>query len=293
MGETSTTSIQEELVAGSTDYVRFIILAQARTGSTMLVHALRSNPHIRCFGEVLNKAVPFVAFGVDGYDNSSAGDRALRDGDFRAFLRERIYCRHPEEIRAAGFKLLYGQFWDFRGLVEHLVEDTEIRVLYLQRRNILRILLSLKMAQTTGVWVKVGGSRLTLANLRKASRHPQRAAARLPGLLRRAMHRRKAPRVRVTITKDELFKFIIKEKLTADRLDDRFREHPKLTVYYEDVISRRRTTLDQVQAFIGVEARRLDITTRQQNPEPLRQLLANYDELYEAFKDTPHAAFFD
>ena len=32
---------------------------------------------------------------------------------------------------------------------------------------------------------------------------------------------------------------------------------------------------------------------RRQNPEPLRELLANYDELYEAFRGTPYAAFFD
>lgn len=297
MGETRTSSKQEAPATGSGDYAKFMILAEARTGSTMLVRALTSHPSIRCFGEVFNKMVPFVAFGVDGYDNFSARERTRRDRDFTSFLRERIYCSQPEEIRAVGFKTLYGQFWGFRGLLEHLVDDAEIRVLHLKRRNILRMLVSLKMAQATGVWVEIGGSKFTLANLLRASRHPLRAASRLPRLLwppklvRQPLQ--KAPRIRVTVTKDELFKFIVKEKLTATHYDDRLGAHPKLTLFYEDLLTQREKVFNQVQSFLGVEPRPLAITLRRQNPEPLRDLLENYDHLYEAYRNTPHAWMFD
>ena len=297
MGETRTSSKQEAPATGSGDYAKFMILAEARTGSTMLVRALTSHPSIRCFGEVFNKMVPFVAFGVDGYDNFSARERTRRDRDFTSFLRERIYCSQPEEIRAVGFKTLYGQFWGFRGLLEHLVDDAEIRVLHLKRRNILRMLVSLKMAQATGVWVEIGGSKFTLANLLRASRHPLRAAAKLPRLLRPPMlagkPRRETLRVRVTITKDELFKFIIRTKSKAGHLDDRFQEHPRLTLFYEDMLEQRVEVFNQVQTFLGVEPTPLAVTLRRQNPEPLRDLLENYDHLYEAYRNTPHAWMFD
>ncbi len=91
----------------SGDYVRFIVLAGGRTGSNMLVQALNSSPSITCFGEILNRQIEFVGFNVDGYDNFGGKDRALRDRDFNEFLSQRIYCLHPEEIRAIGFKLLY------------------------------------------------------------------------------------------------------------------------------------------------------------------------------------------
>ncbi len=42
-----------------------------------------------------------------------------------------------------------------------------------------------------------------------------------------------------------------------------------------------------------MEPKRLTVRLRRQNPEPLRELIENYDELYAAFKDSPHAAFFD
>ena len=263
----------------------------------MLVQALSSNPHIRCFGEIFNTKVPFVAFGVEGYDNFGAQERTLRDRDFRAFLRERIYCRHPEEIQAVGFKALYGQFWGFRDLLECLVEDTEIRVLHLKRRNILRTLVSLRLAQATDVWVKIGESRGTRTTMLSVARHPLRAATKLPRLLGLPMlagkPRSEPPHVRVAVTKDELFKFIIRTDLTAAHFDDLFRDHPMLTVCYEDMLKRRNDVFHRAQSFLGVPPKRLAVTLRRQNPEPLRELMANYDELYEAYRNTPHAWMFD
>ncbi|MGB2694181.1 MAG: hypothetical protein WBD55_03220, partial [Dehalococcoidia bacterium] len=106
-----------------TSSTRFVIRAAARTGSTMLVRALNSHPNVRCFGELFNDEVDFVPFEVDGYDNFSARDRQLRDGDPVSFLSERIFCAQPPEISAVGFKLLYAQNWSFPGLIEHLAED--------------------------------------------------------------------------------------------------------------------------------------------------------------------------
>jgi hypothetical protein len=80
--------------------------------------------------------------------------------------------------------------------------------------------------------------------------------------------------------------------MNVRHFDNLFEKHPKLTVFYEDIIDQRERIYDQVQAFLGVEPQRLTETTHQQNPEPLRQLLENYEELYEAFRDSPHAWMF-
>ncbi|MCH7837949.1 MAG: hypothetical protein IIC26_05510 [Chloroflexi bacterium] len=151
MAETSATSSKSEAKAGSTDYTRFIIVSGPRTGSHMLAQALNSSRDIVCFREVFNYLFDFVQFEVDGYDNSSARDLALREEHPLRFLDERIFGRHPEEIRAVGFKYHYEQGWAYRGLRERLVEDTEIRMVHLKRRNLLRMLLSRKIAKHGGL----------------------------------------------------------------------------------------------------------------------------------------------
>ena len=186
-----------ESVARSTGYSKFIILGAARTGSNMLVQALNSSPELTCFGELFHPNLDFLGFNVEGYDNFDNKDRALRDGDLPAFLRERVYCAHPEATQAVGFKLLYGHVWGFPGLLGALTEDTEIRVLHLKRRNLLRTMLSLKIAETTGVWLE--DRRLTLANIGTALRHPLRVATRL----RRPLRRPPASRVKLTLPVEE------------------------------------------------------------------------------------------
>ena len=42
-----------------------------------------------------------------------------------------------------------------------------------------------------------------------------------------------------------------------------------------------------------MEAAPLTVSLRKQNPEPLRELVENFDELYDAFKHAPEAAYFE
>jgi hypothetical protein len=262
----------------------------------MLASSLNSSPEIICFRELFNWLGRTIDYNVEGYDRFSVEDRALRQRDFTEFLQERIFCPHPQEIRAVGFKMPYDHFSGFEGLLDWLAEDTNIRVVHLKRRNQLRMLISGKYAWTTGSWVEdrkqTLRSKFRLSNAPGALRHPRRAVTRLWRFLRpkRLWLARRMP---LTLPAEDCQAFYEKIERDETYYGNRFREHPALTVYYEDLVSRRRTTLDQVQTFLGAKPRRLDVTTRQQNPEPLRNFLANYDELYEAFKDTPYAAFFD
>ena len=77
------------------------------------------------------------------------------------------------------------------------------------------------------------------------------------------------------------------------RVDEAFESHPKLTVFYEDLVQRPQEVFAHVQSFLGLDPRPLAVTSHRQNPEPLRELLGNYAELREAFRDTPYAWLFD
>ena len=294
MGAKHMASKQEEPGTGSTDYARFIILYDARTGSNLLAQALNSSPHIICFRELFNKTMEFIDFSVEGYDNFSTEDRALRDRDYESFLRERIFCRHPDEVSAVGFKLIvFGQAGWFDGLLPYLAEDRQIRVLYLARRNVLRRLVSLKLALATGVWRERVRPGLTLARLLIAARHPLRVASMLPRLMQPAKPRQEVVRPQVSVSEEELFGAIIGARHNAAHYDDLFRDHQMRTLFYEELVDDQEETLAQAQSFLGVDPGPLRIALRKQNPEPLPKLLENYDELREAFRDTQHAWMFE
>lgn len=292
MRETRTVPESRGPAAYPSDYVRFIILSGPRTGSHMLAQALNSSPHIRCFREVFNGRLDFVDFSVDGYDNFNSRDIVSRKGDPVRFLRERVFCRHPAETRAVGFKFLYEHHWDFPGLLDELVEDRDLMVLHLRRRNSVRMLVSLKIAEETGIWVKAE-SKVTKANLLKALRHPLKAVGRMRWNLQRPEQPKDRRQARVTITLDELFKFSVGTHLTGKQFDKLFREHQVLPVFYEDLVDNREPAFAQVQSFLGVEPESLAVTLRRQNPEPLSELLGNYDELYAELKDSPVAWFME
>ncbi len=280
-------------MAEGSSYVRFIVVGGPRTGSSMLVQALNSSPRITCFREVFNGRLDFVDFSVEGYDNFSSRERTLRSDDPVRFLRERVFCPHPERVRAVGFKFLYGQHWDFPGIMERLIEDRELRVLDLRRHNPLRMLVSFKLAQLTGVWAQRDAPNLTRANLLQALRHPMRTLQRIQRRLPPARLPGGGPRPRVTISPEECYTFMVETNMKTARYDELFGDHPKLTLFYEDMVDRRDDLFAEAQSFLGVEPGPLTVTIRRQNPEPLRELIENYDQLYAAFKDTPQAAFFD
>ena len=276
------------------DYRRFMILSGPRTGSHMLAQALNSAPHIVCFREVFNGRLDFIQYQVDGYDDFSERDIALRKDDPVRFLRERIFCDHPEGVRAVGFKFHYGHQWDFPGILEALTGDAGLHVIRLERRNLLRMLVSLKLAETTGVWLQDGTSKVTPANALRAVRHPIKAARRVGRLFSRPTPSGgDGPAQRVTISVDECYQFMVSTELRYENFDKLFERHPTLQLYYEDMVADRAAVFRDAQVFLGVEPAPLEVTLRQQNPEPLRDLITNYDELREAFKDSPQAAFFD
>jgi hypothetical protein len=279
------------------EYARFIILSAARTGSNMLASSLNTSPSITCFREIFNILGRSIDFNVEGYDRHDASDRALRDSDFDTFLRTRIFCAHPPQVRAVGFKMTYHHFFGFDGLREWLIEQRAVRVIHLRRHNLLRSLVSEKIAMMTQAWLEAEtgslASKLRPSTLLRAARHPLRYAARLRAALRPREPPSKARSSSVAIPPEECIAYFRNIQWQAARYDELFQEHPKLTVHYEDLLQRREATFNQVQSFLSIDPTTLGIATRRQNPEPLHELLANYDELHAAFEGTPYAAFFD
>jgi len=273
----------------STPYRRFIILSDARTGSHMLAQALDSSPLVICFRELFNGQLDLIQYDVEGYDNRDEADFALRKEDPLRFLRERIFCEHPG-IDAVGFKYHY-MHWTFPGVLDELTGDDDLYVLHLTRRNQLRMFVSLKLAEETGVWLvrTPAGQKPSIAS--QVLRAPANALARLRGTPVPEIKGREKPRVHVDVT--EFYEFMVRADLRKHRNVERFSKHPMHEVVYEEMVADPEPIFDEAQRFLGLEPIKLTIETRRQNPEPLRNLIENYEELREAYAGTNAEPFFD
>jgi hypothetical protein len=276
-------------------YKRFIILSGPRTGSHLLAQALNAHPNIVCFREVFNGELELVQFGVEGYDDHSKAEYDRREEDAVSFLNERVFCEWPSDVQAVGFKFHYTHHWAFPGLLEHLTQDRELAVVHLRRENALRRLVSLKLAEQTGVWLQEEAPKPTLSAGKAllALRRPVVALRRLGEMVRRAPQAVTPGKPQVVITPEELQEHVIADAMRQGSHLDLYKDHPMLDVTYRDLVERGDEAFGSVCDFLGVKRRRFSTTLQRQNPEPLRDLIENYDELREAFAGTPEEAFFD
>lgn len=229
---------------GHSDYRRFMILSRTRTGSTMLLSFLNSHPNIYAEGEIF---------------------RALNGRSYK-YILDKVYSTHPSYIKAKGFKIFYtdpmdddsNEVWD------DLTGMDDLYVIHLKRRNILRTILSRKIAATQGVWATWSRKERN-SDINKM----------------------------VSFTVEEL-EFSFKQTRDAEIKGDLdFCEHPLITAYYEDLVADTENEFGKVTDFLGVEYVPPKTNLRKQNPESLRDLIVNYDELKSAFSGTGWHDFFD
>jgi LPS sulfotransferase NodH len=120
---------------GHTDYVPFIILAHARTGSNMLLSMLRSHPQVLVRGEVFARVEPDAV---------------------HATVARTLQGRVPRTIGAAGCKVFYyhplgdrsGDLW------RELDAIPDLHVVHLRRQNVLRTIVSREIADQRDEWLQ-------------------------------------------------------------------------------------------------------------------------------------------
>lgn len=112
---------------------RFILVAPARSGSTLLRTTLNAHPQITCHGEVLSQHV--LGWSMGAMARPTADEfRRIRARDLLGFSEQYIY-RPTKPV--TGFKLLYSHpRIDIAELFEALVEDRAVRTVHLWRRDL-------------------------------------------------------------------------------------------------------------------------------------------------------------
>lgn len=228
---------------GGNDYKRFMILARSRTGSNLLASFLNSHPNVYIVGEIFAR---------------------LHGSDYRRALRK-LFSKHPSYVKAVGFKIFYYHPIDDAqsGLWDDLTRASDLYVVHLKRRNVLRTLLSRKIVGKDDMW---------------ASRRERPDAADTR---------------RVEFTADELRDGFLETENRQLEAEKRFRNHNVVEIHYEDLAADPSRQFERVTNWLGVPARVPKSSLRKQNPEKLSELIANYAELKSEFAGTAWGRYFE
>lgn len=245
---------------------RFLVLAGRRSGTTLLVESLDSHPDIECRKDVFSIRRRWRYFQVD-----------YKDGLFypyrTASLQHRIdYILRRRRligsflagvfsptggVKAKGIRLSYEQSRKYPAVIPWVL-DNDIRVVHLIRENGLKAIVSHFTAKKRG---------LTHTTSKVA-----KVTLRLP------------PR--------ELMAALVKREREVERYRALFRDRPYGEVSYESFLARKEEETRRLLGFLGID-RYAPLTSRlvKQNPDSLREILENYDEIARALHGTPFAGY--
>lgn len=251
--------------------VRFVVLAHERSGSTLLASALGQHPRIVMFGELFNDEddARYEAYlqGVSKYGRGPAenGDSAYHCGDDGAEFLARIYQANGKKGYAVGFKIHYNQgsvasvqtAWQF------LTTHTDIRVIQLERANLLDAYVSLQTAIQTGEWARITDDPI---------------ADSAPTL---------------TLDPMECINYFQTIERQARRARRAFRHHRLLHLVYErDLCQRFDDSLRRAQEFLGVLTFPVAPLTHKQSALPLGERIGNFSRLADFFTGSPYEHYF-
>ncbi|GAB4430082.1 MAG: hypothetical protein Fur0044_27770 [Anaerolineae bacterium] len=156
----------------------------------------------------------------------------------------------------------------------------QLHVIHLKRRNILQTLLSKKISQQTKISKATKGNQLKDIQKRKVELSYEDYLQDIRGR-------------KVEFTYEELVtEFKTLTSLEAE-FDNKFRSHPILTIYYEDLVSRLNPEIEKITNFLGLPFYNPKSEYIKLNPENLSTLIANYESLKREFSGTEWSHFFE
>lgn len=245
--------------------MKYIIIGMPRTGSTLVQTTLAQHPKVRSFGELFH----WVRGEREGRHaiETPAGKLFFdpEKDDPQAFLDEVVWAGDRPDVRAAGFKLFakYVQAESTQDLFSKLkANNPDLSVIYIERRNILDVMASWRMASVSGEWMRRTGE----------GEEKQPPTCSFPV--------------------DAAEEFLDTHVGGVERLDRWVNGMRCLRVDYDDISDNFQRVARDMFEFLGVEP--IDIQpaiVKQANRSP-RQVLENWDELAAHFRGTAHEHLF-
>jgi hypothetical protein len=240
---------------------KFLLLSSQRTGSAFLEQCLNSHEEIKCRGEVL------LGYGGDykklppRFLKKYRRTRTLWQSICSGALIDPMNCidSHltiPNGYSAAGFRLMYNQIErDFR-VKRHLEQISDVKIVLLQRKNILKQFVSLKLMHNQSKYGRFSAHVFEKQNI-----------------------------IKVRINPSEAIEYMNKIHLQKERYRKFFANLEMLEINYEDMIGTgglNETSSASLCSFLDVKKTPLISKQVKMNPSNLQDIIINYDELMNA-----------
>lgn len=257
----------EKRWAGQADYTRFIILGRSRVGSNLLRGLLNDHSQIMVMGELFQNKNE-IGWAMEGFPGDGRTTAMFLQQPVR-FLERKMWRNYPQGITAVGFKIFYYHARDdaWAPVWPYLQADTALRVIHIKRRNVLKTHLSRQLALASDKWVKTA----------VAGPKPANGSLNQP----------------ITLNYEDCLADFENTRTWEKEADAFFADHPIIDLFYEDFAQDLAGQMKRMQTFLGVDYEDVRPQTEKQRRRPLRQTIANFDELKAQFADSPWSPFFD
>ena len=277
-------ALKAGVARGHTNYQRFIVLTQARSGSNLLCDLLNSSGQAVVSGELFQPQRIIWNYKVpDRYLGSEMLTR--RQNTPIQFLEDDVFRPFPRGVQAVGFKLFYnharegatGQsLWTY--LTKAGGDMAGLKVIHLRRENFLKTFLSFRRAVESKVFI----DRMTLLEkgIGKAASRDNRTGS--SGPMTKA----------ITLDYQQCLQAF---EASAYEQTERIREFANrevLDLTYEALTQDYEAQIKRVQSFLGLKPEPLYTSMKKQNKRSLSESIANYWELKEKFAGSQWAHFF-
>ncbi len=247
----------------STPYRRFALVATQRSGSTLLVKSLDSEPRIFCAGEIFHGGqhthhpecnYPQTIFGSRFI--ARVADRYFQAARVRNHV-EQIYIRHSAAVRAVGFKVMTSQLRKYHTLLPSLAAMDTV-LFYLYRQDSFAAALSNFRAKLSGVY------------------HSDRKIA----------HRSTTP---VTANLDDFHAEFRRSVRHKEEVLGFHAAHGGVLLAYEDLVSQWDAVMTAIGEALGVPQLRVDKLLDRLGDSAESVQITNLDALRERFGSSVHS----
>ena len=237
----------------------FVISCAARTGSTMLVHMLRSNPRIICHGEVyVGGAIGAltVNYRVKRQETELESEllRCYRETPVIFFYK---YLYDLQGRLVAGFKFKTDELFhpDYATVAKLLGEDKDIKVVHLYRSDL--------VAQYISHQVLLNQTGVSLVT--KPENRPQLSEFK--------------------VELSHFHEYIADVFRREESSLSYYSEHRGYCISYEDAVCETESVINDLQEFIGVPPARLKKGTEKIINQELSGLVTNLAEIRECYAE--------
>lgn len=245
---------------------KYVIICQARTGSTMLASALSDHPEICAHGEVFGMGEAHLNFFGIVYDKQPPlidSLRRLRNAEPVRYLTD--FVLNPGIYRSVGFKFKFEELSQpsWAAAVEHIAADRSLKILFLRRENLWRRFLS--------EYVAVNVTKMFNTNDKRYAQ----------------------PDINIEIPVGLIDKSFARSRRWEKNYSKMFARHDRMDLTYEMLSRNYDGRIKQVQNFLDVPRREVRPTTVKLTEKSSKTMIKNIDDIRKHFSGTEFSQFFE